>query len=106
MAPKRLSRPVAHIRAGLPGAVAAVGVVGGIVGAAYVGLLHLLTEVLGPDGHGEWVQLAILTAVGIAVAVITTAAGETGDVELMVDNIHVLGGAEDVKRLRPLIPAS
>lgn len=50
--------------------------------------------------------MAILTAVGVAVAVITTVGGETGDVELMVDNIHVLGGAEDVKRLWPLIPAS
>lgn len=102
----RFSRAVVHIRSGLTGAVVAVGILGGIVGAAYVGLLHLLSDLLGPEDHSSLVQLAILVAVGIAVAVITTVGGETGDVELMVDNIHVLGGAEDVKRLRPLVPAS
>ena len=84
----------------------AVGVAGGVVGAAYVGVLHVLSNVLGPGGHGSVLQLGIFVGVGIAVAVITKVGGETGDVELMVDNIHVLGGAEDVKRLRPLIPAS
>jgi len=102
----RFARAVVTIRAGLTGAVVVVGVIGGIVGAAYVALLNLLSDVLGPDHHGPLVQLALLTAVGVAVATITRFAGETGDVELMVDNIHVLGGAEDVRRLRPLIPAS
>lgn len=95
-----------HIRSGLTAPVIAVGVLGGAVGAGYVGLLHALSTVLGPDGHGPLLQLMILTATGIAVAAITSVGGETGDVELMVDNIHVLGGAEDVRRLRPLIPAS
>jgi H+/Cl- antiporter ClcA len=103
---RRLSRAVVHIQTGLTGPVIAVGAVGGIVGAAYVGMLHLLTDALGPGTHQPLTQLAILTAVGLLVATITTIGGETGDVELMVDNIHVLGGAEDVKRLRPLIPAS
>ena len=49
-------------------------------------------------------QLAILVAAGAAVALITRLAGETGDVELLVDNIHVLGGAEDARRLRSLHP--
>jgi H+/Cl- antiporter ClcA len=97
---------VVHIRSGLTVPVIGVGILGGVVGAGYVGLLHALTAVLGPDGHGPLLQLAILVAVGVAVAVITSVGGETGDVELMVDNIHVLGGAEDVARLRPLIPAS
>ena len=103
---ERLNRAVLSIRSGLTGPVVAVGVIGGVVGAAYVGLLKVLSNVMGPDGHGPLLQLAILTAVGVAVALITRFAGETGDVELMVDNIHVLGGAEDVRRLRPLIPAS
>ena len=76
------------------------------MGAGYVSLLHALTGILGPDGHGAFVQLLILTGTGIAVAAITHVGGETGDVELMVDNIHVLGGAEDSRRLGPLIPAS
>ena len=95
-----------HIRSGMTAPIIGVGILGGVAGAGCVGLLHGLTMILGPDGHGPLLQMAILTAVGVAVAVITTVGGETGDVELMVDNIHVLGGAEDVKRLWPLIPAS
>jgi H+/Cl- antiporter ClcA len=97
---------VVHIKTGLVVPVIAVGVLGGLAGAAYVALLHLLSDVLGPGGHSSVVQLMVLVAVGAAVAMITRFGGETGDVELMVDNIHVLGGAEDVTRLRPLIPAS
>jgi len=84
----------------------AVGVVGGVVGAAYVAALKGLTRVIGPDHHEAVVQLGILTAVGIAVALITRIGGETGNVELLVDNIHVLGGSSDVRKLRTLIPAS
>jgi H+/Cl- antiporter ClcA len=101
-----LARAVVHIKAGLTVPVIGVGVLGGLAGAAYVGVLHLLTDLIGPEGHQPVVQLLILVAVGGAVAAITKIGGETGDVELMVDNIHVLGGAEDVKRLRPLVPAS
>ena len=36
-------------------------------------------------------------AVGVVVAVVTKLTGEPGDVELLVDNIHVLGGADDVR---------
>jgi len=102
----RLTRAVVHIRAGLTIPVVIVGVLGGLTGAAYVAVLHLLTDALGPEHHDTTVQLVVLIAVGAAVALITKIGGETGDVELMVDNIHVLGGAEDVKRLRPLVPAS
>ena len=43
---------------------------------------------------------------GGLVALITRLWGETGNVELLVDNIHVMGGADDVCSLRPLIPTS
>ena len=94
------------MRDGLAPAVIAVGVAGGLVGAAYVAALHGLQHLLGPGEHRGLVQLAILVAAGAAVALITRLAGETVDVELLVDNIHVLGGAEDARRLRSLIPAS
>ncbi|MGZ4717777.1 MAG: chloride channel protein [Acidimicrobiales bacterium] len=97
---------VVHVRNGLGPAVVAVGIGGGLVGAAYVATLHGLQHVLGPGDHRGIVQLAVLVVAGAAVAVITRLAGETGDVELLVDNIHVLGGAEDTRRLRSLIPAS
>ncbi len=83
-----------------------VGVLGGLIGAAYVGLLHVMSSVLGPEQHSTTTQLVILTSVGIAVAVITRLAGETGNVELLVDNIHVVGGAQGVRGLRSLIPSS
>src|SRR6478672_5171411 len=105
--PRRsLNDAVARVRSDLRPAVVAVGIGGGLVGAAYVAALHALQRVLGPDHHTSVVQLAILVAAGAAVALVTRIGGETGDVELMVDNIHVLGGAEDFRRLRSLIPAS
>ncbi len=100
------SDAVVRIRSGLGPAVLAVGVAGGLAGAAYVGLLHLLQRALAPEHHGSAVQLGILVAVGGAVALITRIGGETGNVELLVDNIHVLGGAEDVRQLRSMVPAS
>ena len=100
--PRRsLADAVIHVRQGLAPAVVAVGVGGGLVGAAYVAALHGLQRLLGPGDHRGLVQLAILVAAGAAVALITRLLGETGDVELLVDNIHVLGGAEDARRLRP-----
>lgn len=69
-------------------------------------VLKAFTGLLGPTHHSATVQLGILVATGIIVALITHFGGETGNVELLVDNIHVLGGAEDVRMLRTLIPAS
>lgn len=95
-----------RLRSGLGGPVILVGVLGGIAGAAYVGALHVLGRLIGPEHHGPVTQLGILAAVGAAVALLTLLGGETGNVELMVDNIHVLGGASDVRSLRTLVPAS
>ncbi len=94
------------MRNGLWPAVLAVGIGGGLIGAAYLGAMHALTGILGPDSHGGAVQLSILVGTGALVALITRFAGASGDVELLVDNIHVLGGADDVRRLRSLIPTS
>ncbi len=101
-----LSSAVVRIRRGLWPAVLTVGIGGGLIGAAYVAALNALTDILGPDDHRGVVQLAILTATGAAVAAITRIGGSSGDVELLVDNIHVLGGTDDVRRLRPLVPSS
>jgi H+/Cl- antiporter ClcA len=103
---RTLADAVVQVRRGLGPAVVAVGVGGGLIGAGYVAVLHLLQGIIGPGQHQPVVQLLILVAVGAAVALITRVSGETGDVELLVDNIHVLGGADDVRRLRSLIPAS
>jgi H+/Cl- antiporter ClcA len=100
------SRAVLHIRQGLAVPVVLVGVGGGLVGAAYVAALHLLQRWLWPTHHGDLATLAILVVVGGVIALIIRFGGETGNVELLVDNIHVLGGADDVRRTIPLVPAS
>lgn len=86
--------------------VVATGLLGGLVGAGYLGLLQLVTHGLGPDRWSLPVHLGVLTAVGLAVAGLTRWLGNPADVELLVDNIHVLGGADEVRSLRSLIPVS
>jgi len=88
------------------GLVVVVGAAGGLVGAAFVGALKLLERVLWPTHWSTAPHLAILVAVGGAVGVLTRVLGTPGDVELLVNNIHVLGGSEDIDDLRSLIPIS
>ncbi|MEZ5171396.1 MAG: chloride channel protein [Acidimicrobiia bacterium] len=84
-----------------------VGAVGGLGGAAFVGLLSLLGSVVGPDNiAGGAAQCAVLFGAGVLVAVLTRLLGSSGNVDLLVDNIHVLGGAADIRGLRSLIPTS
>ena len=101
-----LSERVVHLRSGLTLPVLIVGLGGGLIGAAYVGLLHLLQRWLWPTHHTALVQLAILVAVGITVALIARLGGDSGNVEILVDNIHLLGGADDPRRTIPLVPSS
>lgn len=86
--------------------VVIVGVASGLVGAAYIGALKVVTRLLGPEHWNDWSHLAVLAAVGVSIAVLTKLLGTPGDVELLVDNIHVSGGRSDVRDLRSLIPVS
>jgi H+/Cl- antiporter ClcA len=86
--------------------VLAVGAAGGCVGAAYVTAMKLLERVLWPTHYSTEAHFFILCAVGISVGVLTHLLGTPGDVELLVNNIHVLGGAKDIRDLRSLIPVS
>ena len=86
--------------------VLAVGAVGGLVGAAYVSALKLLEHGLWPTHWSTAAHLAVLVLVGAAVALLIHFLGTPGDVELLVNNIHVLGGQEDIRDLRSLIPVS
>jgi H+/Cl- antiporter ClcA len=88
------------------GIVIAAGFLGGCIGAAYIGMLHLLQRGLWPTHSGLAAHAVILVAVGVLVAVLTRLLGSPGDVELLVDNIHVTGGTEDLKHLPSLIPIS
>jgi H+/Cl- antiporter ClcA len=86
--------------------VLAVGVAGGLIGAAFVGMIHVLQRGLWPTHWGDVAHLFILVGVGGAVAALTRLLGNPGDVELMVNNIHVMGGPDDVSDLRSLIPVA
>src|SRR3954447_11309310 len=86
--------------------VIGVGFGGGLIGAAYVGTLHVLQRGLWPTHWANSTHLLILVGVGLAVGVLTKVLGSPGDVELLVNNIHVLGGSEDQRELRSLIPVS
>ena len=110
MTPSRSPRLFVEVltgqRARLLGLVLTVGAMGGVVGAAFVGAMKLLERGLWPTHSSTGVHLAILVGVGAAVGVLTRVLGTPGDVELLVNNIHVLGGAEDIHDLRSLIPVS
>lgn len=95
-----------HLGPALAGPVLLVGLAGGLLGAAYLTALRLVADRLGPAHHTTATQAAVLVSVGIAVTLLTRWLGESGNVELLVDNIHVLGGAEDLRQVRPLLPTS
>jgi len=86
--------------------VVAVGVIGGVAGAAYVEALHGVSRLLGPAHWARGAHLVLLGAVGAAIGVLTLTLGNPGDVELLVDNIHVQGGTSDLRQLPALIPIS
>jgi H+/Cl- antiporter ClcA len=86
--------------------VVVVGLGGGLIGAGFVGLLHLLQAVLWPSHWRSGPHFFILIGVGAAVAVLTRVLGNPGDVELLVNNIHVMGGPDDIRDLRSLVPVS
>src|SRR5579875_31104 len=83
-----------------------VGLVGGVVGAAYVSAMKLLEKAFFPEHWATPVHFFFLLGAGVIVALGTRFIGPSGDVELLVDNIHVAGGAEDLRGLRSLIPIS
>ena len=97
---------VLGISRALFGATVIVGVASGVVSAGYLLAIHLLQHVLWPDNWNAGAEFAILGAVGVAVVAIRRVLGSPGDVELLVDNIHVSGGMEDVRSLRSLVPMS
>jgi H+/Cl- antiporter ClcA len=86
--------------------VVLVGVASGLTGAAYIGVLKVVTRLLGPDQWSDSGHLVVLAAVGAIVGGLSLVLGSPGDVELMVDNIHVSGGRSDLRDLRTLLPVS
>ena len=90
----------------LLGPVLVVGGLGGAAGAAYLAVLRLLQLLLWPQHHTPVVSLVLLVVVGLGIGLLTRWLGNPGDVELLVDNIHVIGRPESPRSLRSLIPVS
>lgn len=86
--------------------VVLVGVASGLAAAAFVSVLNLLTEVLGPHEWSTATHVLVLGGVGLSIGLITLVLGNPGDVELLVNNIHVSGGRSDIRDLRSLLPVS
>lgn len=86
--------------------VAGAGVVGGVVGAAYLAALEVVNHLLGPERWAGSAHIVVLVVVGAVVALLVHTLGETRNVDLLVDDIHVLGGSHDLRSLRSLIPVS
>lgn len=101
-----LAEGVVGARPQILGLVVIVGLAGGLAGAAFVGALKLLQRGLWPTHWSNPAHLLILLVVGAAVGLITRLLGSPGDVELLVDNIHVLGGNDDLRDLRSLVPVA
>lgn len=103
---RRLDREILGLRGRVVWLALVTGAVGGLVGVAYLWVLRVSQHLLGPERHHAVALVATLGGVGVAVAVLTRVLGSPGDVELMVDNIHVSGTGAGLRRLRALLPIS
>jgi H+/Cl- antiporter ClcA len=96
------ARPIWHRRS----AVAIVGIVGAVVGAVFVSVLHLLTELLGPGHRPAAWHVIVMVGIGVVVSLLYRWVGTPHDVELLVDNIHLDGRGGALKDLKSLLPVS
>ncbi len=87
--------------------VLVIGATGALMGFAYLTALRGLQYVLGPEHSGPGLHLVILAAVGLVIGLIKRFYSNPGEMELLVDNIHVMGGHDDLRgSLRSLVPVS
>ena len=82
------------------------GLLGGVVGSAYLAVLTALQHEFFPQHWSLAGHFGVMAVVAVLIAVIARVLGPPGNVELLVDNIHVAGGDDDVRSLRSLIPIS
>ncbi|HTR81632.1 MAG TPA: chloride channel protein [Bacteroidota bacterium] len=83
-----------------------VGAAGGVIGLLYLEMLSLLGKWLSPDARLPWEQVLVMAGIGLLIAILIKVLGNPGNVELLVNNIHLLGGQSEFKNLRSLIPVS
>ena len=86
--------------------VVAVGAVSGLAAAVFIAALQVLTSWIGPPRFGGLGALVVLVLTGVVISGMILVLGNPGDVELLVDNIHVTGGRSDIRDLRALLPVA
>lgn len=86
--------------------VIAVGLLSGLVAAVFIAALTVLAGLIGPERWGGPTQIVILAGAGAVIGLLIMALGNPGDVELLVGNIHISGGRDDIRDLRSLLPVS
>ena len=84
----------------------AVGMLSGLAAAVFIAALQTLTSVIGPGAWSPVTQIAVLAGAGGLISLLIMLLGNPGDVELLVDNIHVSGGRSDIRDLRSLLPVA
>jgi len=84
-----------------------IGAGGALIGLGYLMLLRLLQHILGPEHSGAWPHLMIMAVVGLMIGLMQRYLENPGGMELLLNNIHVLGGHDDLRgSLRSLVPVS
>ncbi|HUG85706.1 MAG TPA: chloride channel protein [Euzebya sp.] len=86
--------------------VVAVGMLSGLVAAVFLAALTVLVGLIGPERWGGLTQVLILGGAGAVIGLLILLLGNPGDVELLVGNIHLSGGRDDIRDLRSLVPVS
>lgn len=86
--------------------VLGIGMAGSMAGAAYLYALRLLEGWLGPASWSTSTHLALLAGIGLLAGILMNRLGNPGEMDLLVDNIHLLGGRPARRELRSLIPIS
>lgn len=60
----------------------------GLLGFCYLGALHGLEHLLGPDVHSAWLHLPLMIAADWLLGRMVKWFGSPGDIELLMDNVH------------------
>jgi H+/Cl- antiporter ClcA len=87
-------------------ASALAGAVGGLVSAAYLGVLALGERFLWPAGHSRLLHWGLLIAAGAVISVLLAVLGDPGETGVFIDSVHVDGGPMGLRPLRSLVPVS
>lgn len=83
-----------------------VSTLGSFIGFIFITSMYTLEGLLGPGLHGNFVHIIVMVSVGITIVFIKKWLGDPGDINLLVDNIHVSGGRANIREIRSLIPIS